>query len=725
MLPFAPAGLATLRRTLAWSNSRQAWEERLSALFLLLAGIGIWWIRGRLALSFELLLWAALGLMTAILLRRGWFKFAGPLLFYELVRVARRPRYFIIRAVFPGPLALIICWIYFWSVENRGGSLSFNEMANFSASVFYAFVSVQFLLVVLLTPAYVAGAIAEEKSSRTLEFLLATDLRSREIVVSKLVARLANLTLLILTGLPILSIVQFLGGVDPNLLLASFAATGLTMASLAGYSILNSVLSKRSRDAIATTYLGAIGYVVLSSASWLLLAPGLGLSTFPSTANWASPITLTNCVEVFNAGNPLSAIGELFNSIGVGTHLDDVLPRTLRNYALFHGFIAIAGPFLAILRLRSTAAKHAIGDVRRSSWRLLRLHRPAVGSQPMLWKEIFVEPGLRLGLLGRVVVFILVAASFAPIIILLFYHINDTFFFGPRLARHPSDLAVGVNTWIRFLGTIVACLMLLAVAVRASGCVSNERDRQTLDALLTSPLETSAILFGKWIGSITSVRWAWLWLGTMYALGIVTGGLHIFALGLLVAAWCIYAGVVSMIGMWFSIVCRTTLRATLWTLVATAAAGGGHWLVWLFLYPIAISISQDTRVLEWVAQFQMSLTPPFVLGVVFTFGEDGTNGALSPGNSGTWMGYALLGLFFWMLVILGLWHAARSRFDVITERSQMERERADQGRLTSLPVPALATLNRPNSSGTLVAASASAPAQVDAALHRGSNAPPQ
>ena len=80
----------------------------------------------------------------------------------------------------------------------------------------------------------VAGSIAEEKDRKTLEFLLATDLRNREIILSKLGARLANLLLFILTGLPILSILQFLGGVDPNLVLAGFAATFLTMAGLGG-----------------------------------------------------------------------------------------------------------------------------------------------------------------------------------------------------------------------------------------------------------------------------------------------------------------------------------------------------------------------------------------------------------------------------------------------------------------------------------------------------------
>ena len=39
---------------------------------------------------------------------------------------------------------------------------------------------------------------------------------------------------LVLVGLPILSFLQFLGGIDPNLLLAGFAATIVTMVVIAG-----------------------------------------------------------------------------------------------------------------------------------------------------------------------------------------------------------------------------------------------------------------------------------------------------------------------------------------------------------------------------------------------------------------------------------------------------------------------------------------------------------
>ncbi len=61
-----------------------------------------------------------------------------------------------------------------------------HRQASFLALKFFeAFMMVQIVAVSILTPAFVAGAIAEEKDRKTLEFLLATDLRNREIVLSK------------------------------------------------------------------------------------------------------------------------------------------------------------------------------------------------------------------------------------------------------------------------------------------------------------------------------------------------------------------------------------------------------------------------------------------------------------------------------------------------------------------------------------------------------------
>ena len=119
-----------------------------------------------------------------------------------------------------------------------------------------------------------------KKSGKHIEFVLATDLRNREIVLGKFVARLLHLTTLLLAGLPILSALQFMGGIDPNLLLAGFAGTGLTMLSIAGVSIFASTISRRTRDALLIVYLSMLAYVGL----WLLcevLNGYWGASTFP------------------------------------------------------------------------------------------------------------------------------------------------------------------------------------------------------------------------------------------------------------------------------------------------------------------------------------------------------------------------------------------------------------------------------------------------------------
>ena len=271
------------------------------------------------------------------------------------MRTGRRRRYLVVRGVYALFLTLMLfcvyaCWFFGSSEplkEMLAGSLPAVELANFAASFFYVFVVIQFVVVFVLTPAYAAGVLAEEKERHTLEAILATDLSSREIVLGLFVSRLANLTLLVATGLPILGFLQFLGGVEPSLLLASFAFTGLTMLSMAGLSVLNSVLAKRPREAIVRTYLMAFAYLTISGLGWLVFVPGLGLAGFPSTENWLSPVTLGDVVEWSNAGNLIAIVVHLGIGIYSGLGLNIMLPGYLRDYACFHALVAVgscAGP---------------------------------------------------------------------------------------------------------------------------------------------------------------------------------------------------------------------------------------------------------------------------------------------------------------------------------------------------------------------------------------------
>ena len=114
-----------------------------------------------------------------------------------------------------------------------GGQIRPKDLSRLAETFFSVYMVVQFILVCILTPAAVAGAIADEKERRTLEFLLATDLRDREILFGKLASRVGSLLLFLLAGLPILGLMQFFGGIDPDLVLAGFAATFATVLTLA------------------------------------------------------------------------------------------------------------------------------------------------------------------------------------------------------------------------------------------------------------------------------------------------------------------------------------------------------------------------------------------------------------------------------------------------------------------------------------------------------------
>src|ERR1043165_5951565 len=221
-----------LRQTFGWPWTWSVWQERLVGVAFFAIALGLFYVTiTQLTFWQAALLWAGYGLVLAIASRQGWIKLFGPVLFYDMVRTARRSRYSIIRILYGGTLFFILCYMFlllFLNTRNRL-HLQQREIAVLAEMFFATFMLLQLGMVILLTPAYVAGAIAEEKDRKTLEFLLATDLASAEIVLSKFLSRMANITLLLLTGLPILSIMQFIGGVDPELMLAGFAAIGLTL----------------------------------------------------------------------------------------------------------------------------------------------------------------------------------------------------------------------------------------------------------------------------------------------------------------------------------------------------------------------------------------------------------------------------------------------------------------------------------------------------------------
>jgi hypothetical protein len=230
---------------------------------------------------------------------------------------------------------------------------------------------------------------------------------------------------------------------------------------------------------------------------------------------------------------------------------------------------------------------------------------------------------------------------------------------------------------VRIAGTLVACVLLLAVAVRASSTISIERDRQTFDGLLTTPLDSDTILFGKWLGAVLSVRRGWLWLGALWGFGLITGGLNPLAFMLMVGTWFVYAAFLAGLGTWFSTVSRTTLRATLWTLLCTVAGAMGHWLVWMCCIPLMIARAGPMPdVLEVVAKYETGLTPLLNLGWFSSFRTaDLDDGARLPGSALELAGYGLMGTATWAVLAVVFWVVTSRRFRQVAGRVTFEPER--------------------------------------------------
>jgi ABC-type transport system involved in multi-copper enzyme maturation permease subunit len=598
----------------------------------------------------------------------------GPVLFYDLLRTARRGRAVLFRAVYASLLLYTLVFVHlfwlarygygsfdggFWSAL-IGSSMTIREAADFAAWFFGVFMIVQMLALLVLTPAYTSGAIAAEKERGTLTMMLATDLRSHEIVLGIFASRLANMGLFLLAGLPILSVMEFMGGVDPGLVLAGFIATALTILSLGALGLVNSVWSQKPRTALFRTYLWVILYLAVTSASAEIISI-LNWGAFPSSEEWTSPVTLDNVIDWVDAGNPLSAALHLARGLGPTTPLRALLPGVLLNYARFHLVITLVCLCLAVLELRNRTlnggdarARKTALDGRRTTSRLRRAWVPhwIMSVWPSLWKEIIVDSTQRRGWLARLGLGLLIAAIFlVPI------HLFE--WFG---GATTEALKEPLNFWMRATTALIGTLMLVQVAVRASGSVCGEQARQTLETLLLTPLNPGAILFAKWLASILSPRGPWLLLVLVWVLALFVGGMQVTAALWLIFAWLVYAAAMASLGLYCSVISRTTAWAILGVVI-------GAVFLWGACALLAINVSQgDDAYL---------LCPPRALSHLGYIPTDASGYIPNAGQPGLWTRrFSVLfvsSMLLWSGLAAGLWFLAALRFRLAIGRTRRDR----------------------------------------------------
>jgi ABC-type transport system involved in multi-copper enzyme maturation permease subunit len=644
--------LTWLRLTFSWSGTGLAWRERLAVLGLVAGGVALIVWGGELETWQRVTGWSALCFTAALLLWRGWVFLFGPVLFYDLVRHSRRSRLFLLRTGF-----LLLLWFFLWSSYNsrprHSGLDPGQEAARLAALFFEVLFSVQFGVLVLVTPALTAGAITEERERKTLPFLLATDLRNHEIVLGKLASRLALVLLLLIASLPVLAVVQFMGGVDPGLVLAGFAALGVTAFSVAGLSLLASVICRRTRDAIVLTYLVMFLYVALVPLFHTVVEYNRW-NSFPSTVGWRSPLTLDDVLYGLTAGHPGYALSRVLRT----GRPDLVVLDVLRDYALFHALVFGLAVSVAVLRLRQlgTEPERPTPAVTEKAVPTSAPH-PPVGDYPMFWKEVHTDRGLA----GRGVTYLLVGGVVMASLLLLPWDRRESW----------ESLSRALNAWTRILTVILSCVLFLQVAVRAAGSVRGEKDRDTYDSLLTTTLTSSEILWGKWLGSLAGSRTLFFGLGVVWFVGLFGTGLSFFALpGLLIYVACCAAAMAS-IGLWFSVICTTTLRALTATLTSALGLAFGHWLIWLCC---GFGTGFRGSDVEVFVRMQWGFTPPMALAIL-PFHEIRDLDRSWSRWEGEAVFWSMAGAIAWGTLAWLIGRAANERFAQDTARSEGGLER--------------------------------------------------
>ena len=197
----------------------------------------------------------------------------NPMIRKELRQRMRERRTWVLPSLYLLALGGVVVVTYYFSTGQNLFGLPVNERqgAEIGVAVFFAVVYTQLAVLLLLAPIFSAGALTIEKEQRTLASLLTSLLSSAEIWWGKFVAAMLFLTLLLVSALPVLSLVFSLGGVGP---LEVLRATGMTLLLLAAISAMGLYFSstfRRSVHATAVSYAAVIALTLVTFVVYLIL----------------------------------------------------------------------------------------------------------------------------------------------------------------------------------------------------------------------------------------------------------------------------------------------------------------------------------------------------------------------------------------------------------------------------------------------------------------------
>jgi len=402
----------------------------------------------------------------------------------------------------------------------------------------------QYVIASLMAPSFAAGAITGEKERMTYEMLLASPLRPAAIVIGKMVASLTHLGMLIIASLPIIVLCLPLGGVSLFEVLAAYLGLIVSVILFGAVGVACSSYFSRTSASLVVSYLIILPLVLGGVLFWRSLE-GSGELRLKLMLLVVPAYALTAVILL--CGN---AAGRLLYPPDIGSEGKEVIDPELEN-ARAVGLVIQRDQFPD--RLFAPPKKQTL---------------MADGANPVYDKEIHSEIFSQGTLMLRLVIQISMLLAIPLMAWLLFYDVQRC-------------------GW--FVVYVVVFNMLVG-PVFLAGSISGERERQTLDLLLTSTITPWQILWGKLLVGfrISFVLTCFLLWPLLLAVALVdsywTNWQSVILMFAIVVMVCISNGVIAMF-------CSAFARKTAVALITT-------YTLILLLYSLPVAVISLLNILE-------------------------------------------------------------------------------------------------------------------------------
>lgn len=394
----------------------------------------------------------------------------------------------------------------------------------------------------LIGPAFSSAAVSVEKQKNTLGLLFLTDLSPGEIVVGKFFSRFSYIALMLVSALPILIFGVAIGGSTYGDVFAVMLIIIAQLYMVTALTILYSVLLKRNILVMVVSYLSLF---VLVGVPWSVG----GLWSW-----FSAPFAIDQIASRYLLMRDPSAFTYILYNVGfafaAGTFFL-VLCSWIVKRATDWDFFS----FLSVVMKKTDAIFRFVSF---ETFGMSEKHLTSKFKNPFAWKET----NARLFLRGKYLVRLI--ALFIAVSLYLYYASSAGMIETSAMDRYirPS------MTYHHLFLTLESIALLLVVTVLASSSIIAEKENQVIDVLLTTPMNPSVLINGKYYGMLRNMAFfaflPALHLGAFTLAGVINPAA---AVCFLIFLYGCFALAISQ-GLYASLHAKSTFQAVVWGVLA-------------------------------------------------------------------------------------------------------------------------------------------------------------